>query len=146
MPRWLSGLFRGVGYITLDPSPRLRRMRERLERDAVMELARTARLDERSPDWPAGLPLATGGHALRCPLDGTELTAPLMESAHTDPGVAAIVVTEPGTVHRHIRDAHPDLWQQMREQQRVHNERGTGMPRRADGCFLGPGEDVGDTP
>jgi len=31
MPRWLRDLTRGFGHLTLDPSPRLRRLRERLE-------------------------------------------------------------------------------------------------------------------
>ena len=34
MVRWLQKLSRGFGYLTLGPSPRLRRLREELERTA----------------------------------------------------------------------------------------------------------------
>ena len=41
-----------------------------------------------------------------CPLDGEVLTMPTTEQ-RVDDFCAYVVVTDPGTAHAHIRDAHP---------------------------------------
>lgn len=84
-----------------------------------------------------------------CPFDGTPLTLPTLEERELDGGmVHAVVVTDPGNVSRHLRDEHPAMWARMCEQQRRMNANPFigGMPRKVDGTFLRPGEDVGDTP
>jgi hypothetical protein len=80
-----------------------------------------------------------------CPLDGTVLTRETTETRQDD-FASYVVVTDPGTVHSHIRDEHPERWQEMCDFQRKWNALGRGMPRRVDGCFLAAGEDVGYTP
>jgi hypothetical protein len=60
MPRWLSGLFRGAGYITLDPSPRLRKMREQAGRDAPARLMPLPPLPD-SAYPPGAVPLDASG-------------------------------------------------------------------------------------
>lgn len=80
-----------------------------------------------------------------CPLDGAMLTQPVT-GRREDDFCSYVVVADPGTVHRHIRDEHPDHWQELCDFQRKWNARGLGLPRRVDGCFLGDGEDVGYTP
>jgi len=82
-----------------------------------------------------------------CPLDGAELTMPVTEQRE-DGICIAMVVTDPGTVHRHIRDEHPDLWSDLCDARRKLNANPFlgGMPRRVDGCFLQHGQDVGYTP
>jgi hypothetical protein len=82
-----------------------------------------------------------------CPLDGAVLTLPVNERRELDGGVAtAMVVTDPGTVHRHLRDEHPVRWAELCDFQRKWNASGLAMPRKVDGTFLRAGEDVGDTP
>jgi hypothetical protein len=85
-----------------------------------------------------------------CPLDGQVLTLPVHEQREIDGGIAiALVVTDPGTVHRHIRDAHPERWAELCEFQRKWNASpvpGFHLPRKVDGTLLRTGEDVGDTP
>jgi hypothetical protein len=82
-----------------------------------------------------------------CPLDGEPLTMPVTEQ-RMDDFCAYVIVTDPGTVHAHIRDAHPERWQEMCDFQRKWNANpfNRGMPRRVDGCFLHDGEDVGYLP
>lgn len=84
-----------------------------------------------------------------CPLDGTHLTLPEHERREFDGGmVLALVVTNPGTIHRHIRDEHPERWAEMCERQRKWNANpmpGFHLPRKVDGTLLRLGEDVGDT-
>jgi len=80
-----------------------------------------------------------------CPLDGAVLTMPVTERREDDM-CTAMVVVDPGTVHRHIRDEHPERWAEMCDFQRKWNALGRAMPRRVDGCFLRDGEDVGYTP
>lgn len=98
----------------------------------------------------AEMPLpAYGGTQYDCPRCGTPVTMPTREQRHIDDGATqaiAVVVTDPGTAHAHIRDAHPELWAQLCEQQRQLNASPymPGMPRRVDGAFLRPGEDVGN--
>jgi hypothetical protein len=79
-----------------------------------------------------------------CPLDGAVLTLPVTETRENDM-CTAVVVTDPGTVHRHIRDEHPERWQEICEARQKMNASPFifGMPRRADGCFLEDGQDVG---
>ena len=80
-----------------------------------------------------------------CPLDGTVLTPPTTELREYDT-CTAMVVTDPGMMHRHFRDEHPERWQELCDFQRKRNALGRAMPRRVDGCFLEDGQDVGYTP
>jgi hypothetical protein len=82
-----------------------------------------------------------------CPLDGQTLTLDVLEQGE-DGACFYVAVAERGTAYQHIRDSHPQHWQQMCEQQRAANANPsvTFMPRRVDGCFLQPGQDVGDLP
>jgi hypothetical protein len=82
-----------------------------------------------------------------CPLDGTALTLPVTERCDLPDGGIAMVVTDPGTFHRHMRDTHPERWEEACERQRQMNANPniTFMPRKVDGTFLLDGQDVGDT-
>ena len=84
-----------------------------------------------------------------CPLDGAVLTMPTHEQQEINDGmVLALVITDPGTMHRHIRDEHPERWAEMCEFQWKWNANplpGFHMPRKVDGTLLLAGEDVGDT-
>jgi hypothetical protein len=88
-------------------------------------------------------PPPSGAETVTCPLDGALLTMDTFEDV--DYGTCrAVVRTAPGTAHAHMRDAHPEHWQEMCEFQRKWNATGMGMARRVDGCFLPPDGDVGD--
>lgn len=90
-----------------------------------------------------------GGDQVTCPLCDAPLTMPRSEQQHIDQGAVqaiAVIVTDPGTAHAHIRDVHPERWAELCEMQRQVNANPYigGMPRRVDGTFLRPGEDVGN--
>jgi hypothetical protein len=90
-----------------------------------------------------------GGEQYDCPLCGAPVTMPRSEQRHIDDGAVqaiTVTVTDPGTAHAHIRDVHPERWAQLCEQQRQvnANQRIGAWPRRVDGAFLQPGEDVGN--
>jgi hypothetical protein len=87
------------------------------------------------------------GRTVTCPLDGTPLTLPTTESREDDAGII-VVVTDPGTVHAHIRDEHPAMWARLREARERMNASPFigGTPRRVDGTLLLGGRDVGYTP
>ena len=82
-------------------------------------------------------------------MDGALLTPPTHERREIDGGmVLVLVVTDPGTMHRHIRDEHPERWTELCEFQRKWNANpmpGFHMPRKVDGTLLLDGQDVGDT-
>lgn len=88
------------------------------------------------------------GRTAECPMCGAELTMPTTEerTLYGDARFAiAVVVTDPGTVHRHVRDEHPEKWAELCEAQRKMNANPFigGSPRKVDGTFLRAGEDVG---
>ena len=77
-----------------------------------------------------------------CAADGAALTAPTTEAREMD-GLMVVVTTDPGNAAEHLRTAHPERWRELCDQQRRMNAGGRyGMPRRMDGSFLPPGEDV----
>jgi hypothetical protein len=80
-----------------------------------------------------------------CPLDGETLTLDVTEQRQ-DGFCFYVVVTEKGSIHAHMRDAHPRWWSEQCELQRAMNANPyvTFMPRKVNGCLLLPGEDVGD--
>lgn len=80
-----------------------------------------------------------------CPFDGEVLTMPVLEQRETDDCIY-VVMTDPGTVSRHLKDKHPAMWARMCEAQRQMNASPFigGMPRKVNGTFLFAGEDVGD--
>ena len=83
----------------------------------------------------------------KCPACGAGIEMPRTEEREFADGmISAVVVTDPGTFHTHLRDAHPDFWAESCELQRAFNaNRFIGaMPRKVDGTFLRPGEDVSD--
>jgi hypothetical protein len=89
--------------------------------------------------------------ALNCPLCGTPVTMPQTERVDNLGGdvlVSAVVVTDPGTAHAHVRDSHPDKWAELCEMQCRVNASPfiSAMQRKVNGTFLRPGEDVGDLP
>jgi hypothetical protein len=65
---WLSALSRGFDYLTLDPSPRLRALREQQERErlALIPMAINADTGERTPLGRPLPPLPTSAYG---PLD-----------------------------------------------------------------------------
>lgn len=86
------------------------------------------------------------GAVVNCPKCGTEVTLPSHEERQDD-FAFYVVVTDPGTFHYHLRDAHPDFWAWSCEHRRWMNQSGRfGMPRKVSGTFLRAGEDVGDLP
>ena len=70
---------------------------------------------------------------------------PTTAKVETDMTIA-VVVTDPGTFHEHLRDVHPEQWAESCEARRKMNANPFfgGMPRKVDGTFLRAGEDVGD--
>lgn len=88
---------------------------------------------------------ALTGQQVRCPACGEEVTLPTNETID-DGMVLAVVVTDPGTFHGHVRGQHREAWERMCEARRQMNANPFigGMPRKVDGTFLRPGEDVGD--
>ena len=88
--------------------------------------------------------------ARTCPLCGAPVTMPRtqrIDDLGGDVLASAVVVTDPGTAHAHVRDEHPEKWAELCEMQRRMNESGRyGMPRKVSGTFLRAGEDVGDLP
>jgi hypothetical protein len=85
------------------------------------------------------------GHAESCPVCGVAVEMPQLETVVTDLAVT-MVQTDPGTAFQHLRDAHPEHWAEACERQRLVNANPYigGMPRKVDGTFLRPGENVGD--
>jgi len=88
---------------------------------------------------------ALNGAVVKCPKCGTEVTMP-SHGERQDDSAFYVVVTDPGTFHRHLRDAHPEEWARVCEMQRKVNANPFigGMPRKVNGTFLRAGEDVGD--
>jgi hypothetical protein len=82
---------------------------------------------------------------VNCPVCGVPVEMPVTETAEAD-GMLAVVVTDPGTAWAHVRDAHPEEFTRMCEARRKMNanEFIGAMPRKVDGTFLRPGEDVAD--
>ena len=79
-----------------------------------------------------------------CAEDGFVLRAPVTEVRELD-GCLAVVITDPGNAGQHMREAHPELWAEMCDLRRRMNASGRyGLPRKVDGSFLRPGEDVAD--
>jgi hypothetical protein len=92
-------------------------------------------------------PKTYGGERTSCPLCDAPVTLPRSEHHDLDGGmIKALVVTDNGTFHAHVRDAHPERWAELVEMQRQVNANQFigGMPRRVDGTFLRAGEDVGN--
>lgn len=87
------------------------------------------------------------GAVVNCPLCDAEVTMPSHEKREND-FASYVVVTDPGTFHDHLRDAHPDYWAEACERQRKFNANPFigSMPRKVNGTFLRAGEDVGDLP
>lgn len=85
------------------------------------------------------------GEVVQCPRCGADVEMPTTETAETDMAIA-LVVTDPGTFSQHFRDEHPEQWASSCEARRKMNANPVmpGMPRKVDGTFLRPGEDVGD--
>lgn len=82
---------------------------------------------------------------VKCPACGVDVEMPA--TAEVETGMTfAVVVTDPGTFYAHVRDEHPERWEQSCEARRRMNANPFigGMPRKVDGTFLRPGEDVGD--
>ena len=70
---------------------------------------------------------------------------PATETVVTDMA-CAVVVTDPGNVHSHIRDRHPEAWAAACEARRKLNANPfiALMPRKVDGTLMRAGEDVSD--
>jgi hypothetical protein len=56
-----------------------------------------------------------------CPACKLPVTLPRTEAVEAGNGTLAFFVTDPGTFHAHLRDAHPDLWAHMCEMRRRMN-------------------------
>lgn len=81
-----------------------------------------------------------------CRFDGIVLHGPVTETREMD-GLMYAVVTDPGDYLPHVREHHPEMWQEWCERRRQTNSSGRyGMPRKVDGTFLMAGEDVDDVP
>lgn len=90
---------------------------------------------------------ATDPAVTTCPACGETVRHPCTETREDD-FASYVVVVDPGNSWHHVRDAHPDIWAQMCEARQKMNANPYigGMPRKVNGTFLGPGEDVGDLP
>jgi hypothetical protein len=79
-----------------------------------------------------------------CPYCRAQVTNDRFEHVTELPGLAAVSLTVRGSVWGHVRDVHPDRWAWLLRRQERANSIGLGMPRKVDGSFLLPGQDVGD--